>query len=122
MILVHTIVDHDDRLRLRSPAFSILPQILWRSGQGEFICAEILLRDMQRYTIAVPAKVIESDIHERSNELASLAARGVFRVSDGKVSNKKGNEFLGQLSHVRPKKHEAPHRLDRSIVSLAAAE
>lgn len=54
MILVHTIVDHDDRLRLRGPVFSILPRILWRSGQGEFIRAEILLRDMQRYAIAVP--------------------------------------------------------------------
>ncbi|KYN09407.1 hypothetical protein ALC57_18469 [Trachymyrmex cornetzi] len=89
MILVHTIVDHGDRLRLRSPVF---------------------------------AKVIESDIHERSNELASLAARGVFRVSGGKVSNKKSNEFLGQLSRVRPKEHAAPHHLDRSIVSPAAAE
>ncbi|KYN06809.1 hypothetical protein ALC62_02192 [Cyphomyrmex costatus] len=65
------------------------------------------------------AKVIESDIHERSNELASLVARGVFRVSGGKVSNKKGNEFLGR--RVRLKKHAA-RRLDRSIVSPAATE
>lgn len=54
MILVHTIVARDDRLRLQSPAFSILPRILRRSDQGEFIRAKILLRDMQRYTIAVP--------------------------------------------------------------------
>ncbi|KYM88080.1 hypothetical protein ALC53_03182 [Atta colombica] len=107
MILVHTIVDHGDRLRLRSPAFSILPRILWRSGQGEFICAEILLRDMRRYTIAVPAKVIESDIHERSNELASLAACRVFRGRD-----KKGNEFLDQLSHIKSKEHVAPLQID----------
>lgn len=63
--------------------------------------------------------MIESDIHERSNELASLAARGVFRVFGGKVRNKKGNEFLGRLSRVRPKEHAAAHRLDRSIVSPA---
>lgn len=55
MILVHTIVDHDDRLyAYEVPAFSILPRILWRSGQAEFIRAEIILRDMRRYTIAVP--------------------------------------------------------------------
>ncbi|KYN39699.1 hypothetical protein ALC56_06194 [Trachymyrmex septentrionalis] len=67
-------------------------------------CKVNLTREKAR---AMYAKVIESDIHERSNELASLAARGVFKVSGGKVSNKKGNEFLGQLSRVRPKEHIA---------------
>lgn len=62
--------------------------------------------------------MIESDIHERSNELASLAAHGVFRASGEKVGNKKGNEFLGRLSRSRPKKHAA-RRLDR-IDSLAS--
>lgn len=32
--------------------------------------------------------MIESDIHERSNESGSLAVHGVFRASDG--NNKKG--------------------------------
>lgn len=67
--------------------------------------------------------MIESDIHERSNEPASLVAHGVFRASGGKVSNKKGNEFLGQLSCARSRKHAArPCRLDGSIVLPAAAE
>ncbi|EZA48965.1 hypothetical protein X777_12411 [Ooceraea biroi] len=95
MILVHTIVDHDDHLRLQSPAFSIQP----------------------RYR----AKVIESDIHERSNEPTSLAVHGVFRAS-GKVGNKKSNEFLGRLSPslVHDLRNTlGARRLDRSIDTLA---
>lgn len=58
--------------------------------------------------------MIESDIHERSNELASLAAHGVFRASGGKITKRVTN-FLAD-SGSRPKKYAA-RRLDGSIVS-----
>jgi len=45
MMPVRAIVNQDDRLRLQSPAFSILPAV------AQLIRAEILLPDMQRYTI-----------------------------------------------------------------------
>jgi len=58
MMPVRTIVNRDDRLRLQDAAFSILPAV------ARLIRAEILLPDMQRYTII------------------TLVIFGLFRYSD----------------------------------------
>lgn len=50
--------------------------------------------------------MIESDIHERSNEPASLAAHGVFRASGGKVTKRVTN-FLAGSPRSRPKEQRA---------------
>jgi len=55
---VRAIVNQDDRLRLQSSAFSILPAV------AQLIRAEILLPDMKRYTII------------------TLVIFGLFRYSD----------------------------------------
>lgn len=62
--------------------------------------------------------MIESDIHERSNEPASLAAHGVFRASGGKVTKRVTN-FLAGSARSRPKELHA-ECLDRSILSLSS--
>lgn len=53
--------------------------------------------------------MIESDIHERSNKLASLAAHGVFRAPGGKVTKRVTNFLVDSpVRDLRSARRVAP--------------